>query len=92
MYTIIGVAGFAFYILGYGLVQLRRLDGNGLIYSISNLFGASLVLVSLYDQFNLASALTQITWIAAGIVGIVIRVVQRRGVQGEDAARVEVSS
>lgn len=68
--TVLGLVGFVAYLCGYALVQLGRMNGNGLAYAWTNLAGASLVLASLLESFNLASALTQVTWIVVSTVGI----------------------
>ena len=68
-----GLLGFAAYLGGFGALQFGLLDGNGKAYAWANVIGASLVLISLYDAFNLASALIQISWIIIGYVGIVRR-------------------
>ncbi len=65
-----GLLGFATYAVSFALVQLGRMDGNGLAYTLCNIAAASLVLVSMFDQFNLGSLLTQLTWIGVGIVGV----------------------
>ena len=68
-----GLAGFAAYLAGFGALQLGWLDGNGRAYAWMNITGASFVLVSLYDAFNLASALIQISWIVFGYIGLIRR-------------------
>ena len=73
IYTAAGLAGFAAYVVGYGLVQMDKLDGNGSAYSMINIVAAALVLVSLYRDFNLASALIQVTWISLGLIGMLLR-------------------
>jgi len=76
--TVLGLIGFVGYMVSYGLVQGGRLDGNGISYTVLNLVSASLVLVSLITAFNLASALTQITWIVVSAAGLA-RHAQQRG-------------
>jgi len=66
----VGLLGVFFYLWSYGALQLGRLDGNSLKYSILNSIAAALVLISLYKSFNLASALIQIMWITVSAVGI----------------------
>ena len=73
IYTAAGLAGFATYVVGYGLVQMDKLDGNDSVYSVVNIVAAALVLVSLYRDFNLASALIQVTWISLGLIGMLLR-------------------
>ncbi|MEM6275893.1 MAG: hypothetical protein AAF714_03015 [Pseudomonadota bacterium] len=70
---IIGVAGFVCYIGAFGAVQFGYLDGNSTAYSLGNILAASLVAVSLLEEFNLSSALIQGSWIVIGVVGLVLR-------------------
>lgn len=70
IYEITGVVGFITYITAYALLQAGRLDGNRVGYTLLNLLAASLVLFSLTDQFNLASALIQLSWIAISLWGL----------------------
>ena len=73
MFRALGVFGFLVYIGSFAALQLRLIDGNGLAYSLANLVAASLVLISLIYDFNLASALIQVSWIIVGVVGVGIR-------------------
>lgn len=73
LYTAIGLGGVGFYVASYGLVQVGRMDGNGAPYSAMNVIAAAMVFVSLLQDFNLASMVTQITWIAIGVGGLLLR-------------------
>jgi len=77
-YTIAGLAGVATYVGAYGALQLDLVDGNGVRYSVANVVAASLVLISLTSDFNLASAVIQVVWITIGITGLVIRFVRNQ--------------
>lgn len=68
-----GIAGFFCYVLAFGSVQLGKMDGNSIAYSLANILAASLVALSLVAEFNLASALIQSSWILIGIVGLCLR-------------------
>ncbi|MGI9356732.1 MAG: CBU_0592 family membrane protein [Rhizobiaceae bacterium] len=68
---IFGLAGFATYIGGFTSIQFGIIDGNSRLYSVISITAASLVLASLMEHFNLASALIQVSWITIGICGIV---------------------
>lgn len=68
-----GVFGFLCYFASFGAVQLGRLDGNSVAYSLANILAATLVGASLIAEFNLASALIQASWIVAGTLGLVLR-------------------
>lgn len=79
----VGLIGFATYAVSFALVQVGRMDGNGLAYTLCNIAAASLVLVSMFDQFNLGSLLTQLTWIGVGIVGVGRRALGAHGLEGD---------
>lgn len=70
---IVGLAGFLVYISAFGAVQFGRLDGNGAAYSVCNVVAASLVGISLLAEFNLSSALIQLSWVSIGLIGIARR-------------------
>ncbi len=70
-FELIGLTGFVFYMMAYGLLQLGRIDGNGQRYVVLNLVAALMVLISLVDQFNLASMLIQVSWVAISMIGLV---------------------
>lgn len=72
-YQLIGVAGFVAYILAFGSVQIGLLNGNSTIYSVLNVLAAALVGISLINDFNLASALIQASWILIGLTGLILR-------------------
>jgi CRP-like cAMP-binding protein len=65
-----GHLGAAFYIGAYGALQSGLIRGSGYTYAILNLIAASLVLISLTNAFNAASAIIQIFWIVISIIGI----------------------
>ena len=67
----IGVLGFVFYMLSYFLLLIGKIGGTDNTYILMNFLAASCVLISLIHNFNLASALIQIFWIAISIVGLV---------------------
>lgn len=74
----LGVLGFMSYMAGYTALQLRLIDGDGLMYSFSKVLGATLVLISLTADFNLSAALIQVSFLMIGCVGIALRLRDRR--------------
>ncbi|MEY1556546.1 hypothetical protein AB3Y40_13015 [Yoonia sp. R2331] len=78
VYDAIGVAGFALYVLNYGLLTVQRNWAAHVSYFVINWFAASLVLIGLMASFNLASAMIQIFWIVISTIGIIIRLRRRR--------------
>lgn len=72
----VGLVGFLGYMTGFAGQQFGIIDGNGKAYSIINIISASLVLASLMEHFNLASALIQVSWIMIGTGGLIIRLIR----------------
>lgn len=70
IFDVIGLTGVVFYIAAYAALQFGLLKGNGYTYTIMNLIAATLVLVSLSNDFNLSSAIIQTTWIAISVFGL----------------------
>lgn len=77
IFDISGLSGFCLYVAIYGGLQLGKIDGNSMRYTLLNAAAASLVLIGLWQNFNLASALIQIMWISISVVGI-YRMLYRR--------------
>lgn len=79
---VVGVAGFASYVLTYTLLTIGCLRSDQIRYFAMNWLSASMVLVGLLGSFNLASALIQIFWIVMSTIGITLRLRRRaRGAQ-----------
>lgn len=75
---ICGLAGVAGYIGSFVAVQFQLLRGDSCAFSVLNILSASLVLISLTEHFNLASAIIQISWIVIGVSGLLFRLVRRQ--------------
>ena len=71
LYGIAGFLGVAFYLGSYAALQLGYLNGQGYAYAGLNMVAASCVLISLFQAFNMSSALIQVFWIIISVVGIV---------------------
>ncbi|MEM9032876.1 MAG: hypothetical protein AAGB18_09530 [Pseudomonadota bacterium] len=78
----IGVLGFLFYVVNYTALSLRLLTSEHITYFTLNILAASMVMVSLTHEFNLASALIQGFWILIGFVAVALRVRRRALVTG----------
>ena len=68
---ICGLLGAGFYIASYTLLQIGRLEGDSAMYILLNVAGALCVLLSLLKEFNLATAVIQLTFLSMSVVGIV---------------------
>jgi len=69
-HDIIGTLGVALILLCYFLIQVGKLTAENLSYSIINMIGASLILFSLYYEFNFASVLIESFWVVISLIGI----------------------
>ena len=82
-----GLIGVALYLGAYAALQLGLLKGGGPAYTWLNLAAAAFVLTSLTADFNLASALIQISWITISLVGLVRHFVLSRALRLRDEER-----
>ena len=69
----IGVFGFLLYMGSFLAIQNGNICGNGIIFPLLQVVAALCVLLSLLVAFNLASFLTQISYVAIGLYGICVR-------------------
>ena len=76
-YDLVGMLGVAVIIGTYLMLQLERLDGGGLAYSLLNAAGASMVLVSLYFEFNLSAVVVEGFWVLISLLGVAKNVARR---------------
>ncbi|MBH0056784.1 hypothetical protein I6F65_07405 [Pseudoalteromonas sp. SWXJZ94C] len=70
LFDIIGMAGTFLVVGSFFLLQLGKTSPTSLMYNIMNLTGAILLLISLCYNFNLASFVIEIFWIAASLIGL----------------------
>jgi len=68
---VLGLLGVFIYITSYFALQAGLIKGQGYLYALLNTGAASCVLLSLTENFNLSSAIIQITYIAISVFGIV---------------------
>ena len=70
-YDIIGSIGVATIILTYVLLQIERIKSDTLLYSILNAVGASLIIFSLFFNFNFSAFIVEFFWVLISAYGIV---------------------
>ena len=78
VYDLLGNLGVLLIILTYLLLQLQKVESDGLLYSLLNAVGAALILVSLTVDFNLSAFVVEVFWVLISLIGLV-RFYQRRG-------------
>jgi uncharacterized membrane protein YesL len=71
LFNIIGMSGTFLIVGAFIMLQLEKLNPKSLAYNLTNLFGAILLLISLCYNFNLASFVIELFWIAASLIGLV---------------------
>jgi hypothetical protein len=70
IHDIIGIVGVAIVLVTYLLLQIERMSSSSLLYSLANLIGAVLIMVSLVETWNLASVIIEIAWGLISLYGI----------------------
>ena len=72
-----GLAGVILILAGYAAATTGRLDQKGAPSLAINFAGASLILLSLTQRFNLSAAIVEAAWALIALVGL-IRIGLRR--------------
>lgn len=70
-YHAIGTLGMMLVVYAYFLLQSHRVTSHDATFQYLNLFGAILLIISLWFHFNLGSFLIEVFWIVITIYGIV---------------------
>jgi hypothetical protein len=65
-----GNLGVLLIVGSYFWMQLGRISGQSVTYSLANAAGAALILVSLYFDFNLSAVVIEIFWLAISVMGV----------------------
>lgn len=68
--SLIGYVGVVVVLITYALLASGRLSNNDWRYPVLNIVGTLGIVVSLFEQWNLPSMVSQLVWIAISIVGI----------------------
>lgn len=69
-YDLVGNMGVGIIIVTYLLLQLNKLDGRSLAYSLLNAVGASLVMLSLLYNFNLSAFAIELFWVWISLIAV----------------------
>jgi hypothetical protein len=67
-----GNVGVLLIVGSYFWMQLGRISGQSVAYSLANAVGAALILVSLYFDFNLSAAIIELFWLVISLMGVVL--------------------
>lgn len=78
LYTLAGFVGVVMVLVAYFANQQRWLSSEDWRFPSANFLGSILLLVSLYADWNLPSAIINIVWAAISLWGLVKGMVARR--------------
>lgn len=70
LHDIIGTIGVALIIGTYLFLQLRKIKSDSLLFSLLNLIGSLMIMVSLIFSFNLSAFLIEFFWALISLFGI----------------------
>jgi hypothetical protein len=70
IFQIIGICGALIYLGAYASLQLGLLRGNSIPYASINISAASCILISMFSEFNMGSAIIQISFITLSSLSI----------------------
>ncbi|MEM8825276.1 MAG: hypothetical protein AAGF30_16840 [Pseudomonadota bacterium] len=70
---LVGLAGACAYITNYVLITSRMITTESPVFFVNNLLASMLVIISLADAFNAATALIQIFWVGVSLWGLTSR-------------------
>ena len=77
MYEIIGLGGVLIVLLAYFFLNSGRLTQHHVRFQLLNIIGASMILCSLVECWNIATFCIEIAWISISSVGL-IKIYRRR--------------
>ncbi len=78
IYDIIGIFGVTLVLFSYLLLQLGKISSEDLRYILMNMFGSGGILVSLTQNFNVASVLIESSWVTISLIGLIRYYKKRR--------------
>lgn len=69
-FNAIGIIGVILVLLAYLLLQINKLSQNSITFSLMNLLGSGLILLSLFYSWNLASVIIESAWLLVSLFGL----------------------
>jgi len=70
-FDVVGLVGVATVLVGYALATVGRLHPKGAPSLAVNFVGASLILLSLTQKFNLSAAIVEAAWALIALAGLI---------------------
>ena len=69
-YDFVGSIGVGIIILTYIALQVGKISSETLVYSLLNALGASLILISLFYNFNSSAFIVEFFWLLISLFGV----------------------
>lgn len=69
-HDLVGTTGVCFILLCYFMLQIGKMHSQQLSYILLNMLGASLILFSLYFEFNFSAMLIEGAWVIISLIGL----------------------
>lgn len=70
LFDFAGNIGVGLIIVTYLLLQLGKIKSTSINYSVLNVLGAALIIISLFDRFNLSAFIVEIFWLIISMIGL----------------------
>jgi len=71
IFVFLGIVGVSLIVIAYFLLQINKLSSQSLMFSLLNFIGSFLILISLFDEWNLPSFIIEIFWMLISLIGII---------------------
>jgi len=68
----VGALGAALIIFAYLYLQLGKFSGQNITFSLLNVIGSFLILISLSFNFNFSAAVIEIFWLIISLLGLAL--------------------
>ena len=68
----LGALGAALIIIAYLYLQLGKFSGQNITFSLLNVIGSFLILISLSFNFNFSAAVIEIFWLIISLLGLAL--------------------
>jgi len=86
LHNLVGLTGVTMILIAYFLLQTERMSQANPYFSLINAGGSALILISLSIDFNLPSAVIELSWMLLSILGLIraLRNRKNRSTQSAD--------
>ena len=79
----IGSLGVFIIVFAYFSLQTGKINGQDINFSLLNIVGSILILITLYFDFNFSATIVEIFWLAISLLGLSIGLKKAQKVLGD---------